>query len=321
MPRFSVVIPSYNRAHLIARTVESALEQTFSDYEIVVVDDGSTDHTPKVLRAYQDRARIVCKEHRGLGHTRNVGVQQARGDYLVYLDSDDLLFPWSLALLDELVERNRNPALVLSRAQRFSHESELERVIRHAASFDVWDDYLQATRTRYGITVAGAIRKDVLLAHGGFSEREISTEDHDFWLRIGTAPGFVYLHTPPIYAYRQHPATKSHQANGLYQGMRFLFEQERRGAYAGGAARRRERHVMLGRILFYLIRRMLQAGSFGPALELYMRGLPYYLRTGERAFAQRGALLLLRKLPVAIKRQLERLIPPSSKGSSPTPTN
>jgi len=96
-PKVSVVMPAYNRAKEIGAAIDSVLAQTFEDIELIVVDDGSTDATPEIVRAYGDRVRFFQQKNAGVGAARNAGVRLARGEYLASLDSDDVQFPFRLA--------------------------------------------------------------------------------------------------------------------------------------------------------------------------------------------------------------------------------
>lgn len=90
MPYFTIVIPSYNRGHIVGRAIESVLNQSYSDFEIIVVDDGSTDNTKEVVSQYIDsRINYFFQENSGVSVARNNGSKLAKGDYLVFLDSDD----------------------------------------------------------------------------------------------------------------------------------------------------------------------------------------------------------------------------------------
>src|SRR4030042_1653484 len=95
--KVSVIIPVYNRAELIAQAVESVLRQSFSDFELLVVDDGSSDGTWEALQRCGPRIRALPQEHRGASAARNLGIQTAAGEYLAFLDSDDLWQPQKLA--------------------------------------------------------------------------------------------------------------------------------------------------------------------------------------------------------------------------------
>ena len=104
--RFSVVIPTYNRASILPRAVRSVLAQTFDGFELVIVDDGSDDDTPEVVRSFADpRICFLRRENGGVSSARNAGAAVARGEYLVFLDSDDELLPEALARYAELDER------------------------------------------------------------------------------------------------------------------------------------------------------------------------------------------------------------------------
>ena len=126
-PTVSVIIPTFNRADLIAQAIDSVLHQTCSDYEIIVVDDGSTDDTETVVRAYGERVRYVWTPNGGTGHARNVGMQHARGRYLTFLDSDDLLYPYALEVETKLLDRFPAVAMVCAEVTGFDDRGFVER--------------------------------------------------------------------------------------------------------------------------------------------------------------------------------------------------
>ena len=92
-PKVTVVIPTYNRAHLIKDAVESVLNQTYQDFELIVIDDGSTDNTREVLAVYKDKLTYIYQENQGRSSARNHGIELAQGEYIAFLDSDDVWFP------------------------------------------------------------------------------------------------------------------------------------------------------------------------------------------------------------------------------------
>ena len=88
-PLVSVIIPTFNRAEVVSRAVNSVLNQTFKDFECIVVDDGSTDETDSVLRGFADKIKVIKTENRGVSAARNTGAKLAAGKYIAFLDSDD----------------------------------------------------------------------------------------------------------------------------------------------------------------------------------------------------------------------------------------
>lgn len=120
--KVSVLIPTYNRAAFVTQAIDSVLDQDFRDREIVVVDDGSTDDTPRLLAAYGDRIRYVRTENRGVAAARNTGMALARGEYLCYLDSDDLYHPAKLAVQAAFLDANPDVGMVYTEFSAFDDE-------------------------------------------------------------------------------------------------------------------------------------------------------------------------------------------------------
>lgn len=112
-PRVSVVIPTYNRCDYIKESLDSVLSQIFSGFEVIVVDDGSTDGTEEIIRPYLNRIRYLRQENRGAAVARNVGVRNAEGAYVAFMDSDDLSAPGHLQILHDFLERNPHYAMVI----------------------------------------------------------------------------------------------------------------------------------------------------------------------------------------------------------------
>ena len=111
-PSVSVVIATYNRARLLPQTIDSVLNQQFQDFELIVVDDGSTDDTREVLRGYEPRVRYIYQENRGPSAARNLGVRHAKGSWIAIQDSDDLCAPEHLAALHAYVQAHPECGMV-----------------------------------------------------------------------------------------------------------------------------------------------------------------------------------------------------------------
>ncbi|MFN5786662.1 MAG: glycosyltransferase family 2 protein [Flavobacteriia bacterium] len=105
MPFFSIILPTYNRAHFLPKAIESVLTQTFEDWEMIIVDDGSTDNTYEIVLSYNDpRVRYIYQENQERSAARNNGIDQATGDYICFLDSDDYYLPEKLHFYRESLE-------------------------------------------------------------------------------------------------------------------------------------------------------------------------------------------------------------------------
>lgn len=243
---FSVIIPTYNRAHLLPGTLESVWRQTFTDYEVIVVDDGSTDGTLEYLSLFDGRVRVVSQENEGPGPARNLGARHARSEYLAFLDSDDLWFPWTLTCFAELIWRHDRPAILGAKLVEFSAEPELATAEKTELEADVFDDYFASHRLHYFVGAGmSVLRRKEFLKAGGYTNRQINAEDHDLILRIGTARGFVQITSPVTLGWRRHTGTATTNLHRSVDGALYLVEQERRGAYPGGPARARARRDII----------------------------------------------------------------------------
>jgi Glycosyl transferase family 2 len=235
---FSVIIPTYNRARFLARALDSVFAQTFKDYEVIVVDDGSTDETQRYLKSLKTRISSLKQPNRGPGAARNVGAKYAKGEYLAFLDSDDIWFPWALRCFAELIRRYNRPAVLGAKLVQFSAEGELAAVRQSELEADEFADYLSSYGRDYFVGAGmSVLRRDEFLKTGGFTDQRINAEDHDLILRMGAARGFVQMTSPVTLGWRRHAGTATTNLHRSVHGALYLVEQERRGAYPGGRGR------------------------------------------------------------------------------------
>ena len=103
--KLSIIIPTYNREQYISQAIESALSQTLADIEVIVVDDGSTDNTEKVITPYRNKINYIKTENGGVAHARNVGMKMAKGEYISWLDSDDIYYPYKSELQTDFLDK------------------------------------------------------------------------------------------------------------------------------------------------------------------------------------------------------------------------
>lgn len=217
----SVIIPCYNQGQYLANAVDSVLDQTCPDREVIVVDDGSTDTTPEVAARYGDRLRYVRQENQGLSAARNTGISHARGEYLSFLDSDD----WLLA---DTLEHHVSAALAQPEAGVFyggaeivSMEGRVERCFGPPALPE--RPLLSLLRCSPLPCHTVVVRRTVIEHIGGFDTTLAATEDWDFWLRAAAA-GFRFVPVPGArVAYRRHPASMSQDFKRIWEnGCRVL---------------------------------------------------------------------------------------------------
>ncbi len=196
MPLFSIIVPTYNRASLLLETMESVRLQPFEDYELIVVDDGSTDDTPSLLARAADsgrwanKLRVFSQANAGPGAARNLALEHARGEYCVFLDSDDLLFPWSLSVIAETIEWAERPSVILGTEVRYATHEEFAAVRCETPRRVRWPD-LYSTR-RLGPTGTLVAKTHLITAVGGFATGTFIGEDHDLMLRLGRAKSGPY---------------------------------------------------------------------------------------------------------------------------------
>jgi glycosyltransferase involved in cell wall biosynthesis len=168
IPKVSVIIPTYNRADLVSQAIDSVLQQTFTDFEVIVVDDGSTDDTARVVKAYGDRVQYVWTTNGGTGHARNVGMLHARGMYFTFLDSDDVLYPYALDLETRLLDKYPSVSMVCAEVTGFNDRGWAERYhmkAYHASSFrDPSVTYDAIFQSSMPLLETGAIPGDVIHA-------------------------------------------------------------------------------------------------------------------------------------------------------------
>jgi len=205
-PTVSVVIPAYNAAPWIAETLDSVLAQTFLDFEVIVVDDGSSDKTPEVVAGYGSRVRYLRKENGGAASARNVGIRAARGSYIAFVDADDLWLPEKLQLQMDLFSRHPDLAWVYSDAIVFDQESGQEAFKTSDVTKLYAGDILRPLLLfNFIASPTPVIRRDVLGTAGYFDElRDLhGSEDWNMWLWIAAKYQVRFVERP-LAKYRRH---------------------------------------------------------------------------------------------------------------------
>lgn len=204
----SVIIPAYNGDRYLAEAIDSVLAQTDSNYEIIVVDDGSTDDTARVVRQYGDRLKYFHQKNQGVAASRNLGLAAARGNYIAFLDQDDFFLPHKLATQFALLEENSALGMVNSGWEIVDEAGSARSAVRP------WQQIPQLTSANLIIwkpVFLGAMlfRRSWLERTGGFDTSLSQTPDVDLVMRL------AMLGCPAVWVeqttvkYRQHDANAS----------------------------------------------------------------------------------------------------------------
>ncbi len=256
-PRVTVVIPTFNRAAFLPSAVRSALEQTFREIEVIIVDDGSTDATPEVCRSLagsDPRVRFVQQGNHGPSSARNAGLASARAEWVTFLDDDDL---WVDNALETFIrhKRDSSPAVV-SHAVAFSWpepdvsaRAVLADPERHAVV--PWPTEAPSTQVDLGQLLlrplfpdnAIMVSTEAIKKLGGFNAARRAAEDYEVWLNL-VALGPLPVIGVPLALCRRHQgqasATLAHMATGTREVLeRFLARNPQGWAMAGHAPLRR----------------------------------------------------------------------------------
>ena len=202
-----MVIATYNRARLLKETIESVLKQTFQDFELLVVDDGSTDDTEKVLKSYGDRLRYFRQENRGASAARNLGVHHARASWISIQDSDDICAPNHLKTLVGFVEKNLDCGMVFANGSYLDEPGQKGKTIiprekskRMAERGVELADLFSTSIVRLQ---AALLSKEALLSIGGLDETLRICMDLDLGFRFFMRFPIAYL-DEVVFFYRRH---------------------------------------------------------------------------------------------------------------------
>ena len=224
-PTVSLVMPVYNRADLVGRAIESILNQTFQDFEFVIVDDGSTDNTRAVLNTWANRDRrirvIGYSQNKGISYARQYGLENARGEFVAVMDSDDVSFPNRLDVTVRYLRDHPDVMAVSARVVRFNDQSE-KTVLTDEKNTDLFYE------TAYRVEYTGAecslrmifnnlfqntvalFRRDFVKKHNiSYNTSLVSAEDYDFWASFILAGGRMTILENSLGFVRKHQTNTS----------------------------------------------------------------------------------------------------------------
>jgi glycosyltransferase involved in cell wall biosynthesis len=192
----SVIIPTYNRSRIIKEAVDSVLAQDYKDVEVIVVDDGSTDNTSEALASYGDEISVLFQDNKGVSAARNRGIAEASGQFVAFLDSDDLWLPQKLSTQVEFFQQTPDAFICQTEEIWVRNGIRVNPGKRHKKpSGMIFEPSLELCLVSPSAVM---IRRDVLDDAGGFDETLRACEDYDLWLRISCRFPVYLIETPLI---------------------------------------------------------------------------------------------------------------------------
>ncbi|MBX2998554.1 MAG: glycosyltransferase [Caldilineaceae bacterium] len=217
MSKISVIIPAYNQDAYLGQAIESVLAQEFQEFEVIVVDDGSTDGTKEVAARYGDsRIRYIYQQNKGLSGARNRGIVSAVAPYLLFLDADDYLLPNALSLHCETVRDQ--PDMALSVGGWVLTDEKRNRISGdHFPPDSV--DFVDLLKKNPFPVHSVLVARQWLDRAGLFDETLRACEDWDLWLRIARSGGQIVTHRQVICEYRTHPGQMTKQVQRMRTAM------------------------------------------------------------------------------------------------------
>jgi len=225
---FSIVIPYYNKAKYIQRCIDSVLNQSFVDYEIIVIDDGSTDEGLHFLSTINsNKIRLITQENKGVSEARNAGIKNAKKQFVAFLDADDCWHTNYLESMKYIIDNEKNVKIIGS---NYSRKSDFLTTKFNKINYIKFDDYFKiAIKNTYFTSSSTIIESSFFEQNNGFNSMLKSGEDSDVWFRAVASGGnaFYIQNTLVYYSDEDHnQTTKTKQdlkstlvgnANNLYE--------------------------------------------------------------------------------------------------------
>ena len=207
-PRVSVVVPAYQAGATIGAAIASILTQSYREFEVVVVDDGSTDATPAIVQAHSGRITLVRQENAGVAAARNRGVAEATGELITFCDADDILFEQHLEAL--VATFDAHPGTLATANSYWLLPGGIDpSKLRYKGRFPAPETQRMAILEQNFVSTMSVFPRRIVDEIGGFDERKLRAEDWDFWLRTIFAGHRFVLQRRPLSLYRWSAASLS----------------------------------------------------------------------------------------------------------------
>lgn len=200
-PRVTVVMPVYNGEPFLIESLESVFQQTFQDFELIVVDDGSTDATHSILEAYADRLTVIHQKNAGHAAARNAALKIAQGDWIAMIDADDIWHPAKLKEQLDLAEA-ASADVIYTAARNFEDSARVDNITFGDCKCPAGDVFRDLLLDNFITHSSVLLRKDAVIAVGGYDETLKTTCDWDLWLRMSASGSDFAGVQQPLTSYR-----------------------------------------------------------------------------------------------------------------------
>ncbi len=211
--KISVIIPTYNRVFFLKRSIDSVLAQTLQPYEIIIIDDGSSDGTSAMIKKNYPNLNLIYQDNKGVSAARNIGVKASSGDWVCFLDSDD---EWKKNKLSEqhiALEKNDTYSFCHSNEEWIKNGKKINQKKKHKKyGGDIFKQCLDMCRVSPSSVM---INKDLLEDIGLFNENLIICEDYELWLRICSHYKVLFVDEPLIIKYGGHEGQLSNSCESI----------------------------------------------------------------------------------------------------------
>jgi glycosyltransferase involved in cell wall biosynthesis len=279
-PSVTVIIPTYNRREMLYAALGSVMAQTFRDFEVLVVDDGSEEDLRPAIGAFEGPVRHLRVEHGGAARARNAGIEAARTDLIAFLDSDDLWLPEHLARTVPILQEHKEVGLVYHDMVTLDAAGE---VVPPRRSRPHPSGLVTELLFAYDFipTPSVVCRRELLLRAGSFDPAMVPSEDYDLWLKMSLLCRFAWI-DQPLMQRRQHDGNISKQHRARNEVVRaVLKERFWRDSAASETIRPSSAHKVLAKAFYRAGRLLLKAGWNTSARRFLRRSLryrPFYVR-------------------------------------------
>ncbi|HEX6047370.1 MAG TPA: glycosyltransferase [Pyrinomonadaceae bacterium] len=296
-PAVTVVVPVYNSARYIAQALDSIQAQTFTDYEVIVVNDGSSDRDEleQILKSHPLPVIYISQENKGVSAARNAAIRIAKGEFYAQLDADDQWTPDYLDVQLGMLSNNPDAVLVYPNATIVSDGSEatLEFMKISPSEGDV--NFESLVRQQCVVMTCVTARISAIRGAGMFDESLRSCEDFDLWLRIVKTGGKIIYHRRPLVLYRRHEGSLSSDRVWMVRNLLAVFEKCAANFELTPAEKKvLDEQITGNRAMLYLFegKHQLKAGQTSAALDSFQKANEH-LRTTKLA----SVIFLLRHAP------------------------